>query len=407
MFPGKLYAGVANNQQTSVDNITLFAQIARLIPRSIVEEAAKKFKSDKGASRLDTWTHLLSMIFCHIGNCLSLRDITNGMRSAGGNLNHMGIGSAPSRNALSHQNRQRNCEVWKYLYKRLRDYLGRQAWGRRIAGVGKRSVYLLDSSLITLCANVFDWAHYSSEKGAVKMHTLFNLSDWLPQFIHITNGKVSDNIGAYYVLPRKGSVIVADRGYCDTALLHDWDSSGICFVVRLRRDLHYSRLGEFEQPDEGEQNILIDEAIQFSGEATSCNYKHPIRRVVVYDKETMQEPIELLTNNAKWSAETVAALYKARWDIEIFFKTIKQLLRVKSFVGTNANAVYTQIWTAMIAVLLLRMLKAQSKFAWHMSNLVSFLRLNLFNKIDLWKWLNEPFEKPPPRQKTLWEGVLF
>ena len=407
MFPGKLYAGVANNQQTSVDNITLFAQIARLIPRSIVEEAAKKFKSDKGSSRLDTWTHLLSMIFCHIGNCLSLRDITNGMRSAGGNLNHMGIGSAPSRNALSHQNRQRNCEVWKYLYKRLHDYLGRQAWGRRIAGVGKRSVYLLDSSLITLCANVFDWAHYSSEKGAVKMHTLFNLSDWLPQFIHITNGKVGDNIGAYYVLPRKGSVIVADRGYCDTSLLHDWDSSGICFVVRLRRDLHYSRLGEFEQPDEGEQDILIDEAIQFSGEDTSRNYTHPIRRVVVYDKETMQEPIELLTNNAKWSAETVAALYKARWDIEIFFKTIKQLLRVKSFVGTNANAVYTQIWTAMIAVLLLRMLKAQSKFAWHMSNLVSFLRLNLFNKIDLWKWLNEPFEKPPPRQKTLWEGVLL
>ena len=399
--------GLHKNQQTSVENITLFAQIARLIPRFIVEEAAKKFKSNKGASRLDTWTHLLSMIFCHIGNCLSLRDITNGMRSAGGNLNHMGIGSAPSRNALSHRNRQRNCEVWKYLYKRLHDYLGRQSWGRRIAGVGKRSVYLLDSSLITLCANVFDWAHYSSEKGAVKMHTLFNLSDWLPQFIHITNGKVSDNIGAYYVLPRKGSVIVADRGYCDTSLLHDWDSSGICFVVRLRRDLHYSRLGEFEQPDEGEQDILIDEAIQFSGEDTSRNYTHPIRRVVVYDKETMQEPIELLTNNAKWSAETVAALYKARWDIEIFFKTIKQLLRVKSFVGTNANAVYTQIWTAMIAVLLLRMLKAQSKFAWHMSNLVSFLRLNLFNKIDLWKWLNEPFEKPPPRQKTLWEGVLF
>ena len=390
-----------------MDNITLFAQIARLIPRSIVEEAAKKFKSDKGASRLDTWTHLLCMIFCHIGNCLSLRDITNGMRSAGGNLNHMGIGSAPSRNALSHRNRQRNCEVWKYLYKRLHDYLGRQAWGRRISGVGKRSVYLLDSSLITLCANVFDWAHYSSEKGAVKMHTLFNLSDWLPQFIHITNGKVGDNIGAYYVLPRKGSVIVADRGYCDTSLLHDWDSSGICFVVRLRRDLHYSRLGEFEQPDEGEQNILIDEAIQFSGEDTSRNYTHPIRRVVVYDKETMQEPIELLTNNAKWSAETVAALYKARRDIEIFFKTIKQLLRLKSFVGTNANAVYTQNRTAMIAVLLLRMLKAQSKFAWHMSNLVSFLRLDLFNKIDLWQWLNEPFKKPPPRQKTLWEGVLF
>lgn len=249
--------------------------------------------------------------------------------------------------------------------------------------------------------------HMMPAKRGLSTCTQFNLSDWLPQFIHITNGKVGDNIGAYYVLPRKGSVIVADRGYCDTSLLHDWDSSGICFVVRLRRDLHYSRLGEFEQPDEGEQNILIDEAIQFSGEDTSRNYTHPIRRVVVYDKKTMQEPIELLTNNAKWSAETVAALYKARWDIEIFFKTIKQLLRVKSFVGTNANAVYTQIWTAMIAVLLLRMLKAQSKFAWHMSNLVSFLRLNLFNKIDLWKWLNEPFEKPPPRQKTLWEGVLL
>ncbi len=261
------------------------------------------------------------MLFCHHGNCLSLRAITNGIRSAGGNLNHLGIGSAPSRNALSYQNRERPWEVWEYIYKLLHDKLGQQAWkracGRLIEGVGKRKVNVLDSSVITLCASMFDWAHYNREKGAVKMHTLFSLSDFLPQYIHISDGKMSDNLGAYHALPERGSVMVADRGYCDTELLKDWDSMGVCFVVRLRKDLKYRRLHEFEQPEDKEQNILIDEAIEFTGEEPSKKYPQPIRRVVVYD-ETMQEAIELLTNNAYWDAATVAELYKARWEVRHF-----------------------------------------------------------------------------------------
>ena len=402
--------GLHKNQQTSVTNITLFAQIARLIPRFLVDAATKQHNSNKGVSRLNVWTHLLSMVFCHLGNCLSLRDITNGLRSAGGNLNHLGMDYAPSRNALSYQNAHRGWEVWKTLYKKLHDYLGQQVWkgtcGKKIAGIGKRSVYLLDSTLITLCAKVFDWAHYSHEKGAVKMHTLFSLNEFLPALVHISDGKMGDNIGAYYALPPRGSVLVADRGYCDTALLRDWDSNGICFVIRLRQDIHFKSLGEFDQPDDTEQDILVDEAIQFTGEEPSRNYPNPIRRIVVYDPKTMQEPIELLTN-ARWSAGTVAELYRSRWNIEIFFKTIKQLLRVKSFVGTSANAVYTQLWTALIAVLLLRILKTKAKYSWHMSNLVSFLRLNLFNKIDLWKWVNDPFEKRPPPRKAYEPGLLL
>lgn len=401
--------GLDNKKTTSMDNLNLFAQIVKLIPRSIVDPIVKKHNGDKGASKLTSWKQLLCMLFCHLGHCMSLRDITNGIRSAGGNLNHLGISGAPSRNALSHQNKVRPCIIWKDLYLALHQHLGQQmgltARHRGLPGVGKRNVYLLDSSLITLCARLFDWAHYSTEKGAVKLHTLFSLSDFLPKYLYISTGTVSDNLGAYRLMPERGSVVVADRGYCDTELLRDWDSMGVCFVARLKKDIKYRRLVEFDQPDDREQDILIDEVVEFVGEQTSRRYPHPIRRVTVYDHETMQEPIELLTNNARWDAATVAALYKARWQIEIFFKMIKQLLRIKSFVGTSENAVCTQIWTAMIAILLLQFIKTKAMYQWHMSNLVSFLRLNLFNKIDLWQWVNEPFmpqsSKDPPLQGIL------
>ena len=408
---------VLHKKTPSMNTLHLFSQLASLINRHLVNSAVKRFHSDKFCHNLDTWTHLVSLLFCHLADCQSLRDICKGMRAIRGGLNHLGIRRVPSRNALSHQNARRDAMVFRDIYRSLHHQLGQHAFVCRFrSGIKASRVMLLDSSLVSLCLNLFNWAHYSEEKGAIKLHTLFSINDFLPIDIHVSDGKMSDNIGAYSLMPPERSIIVADRGYDDSQLWRDWDSRGISFVVRLRRDIKFKRLEAFEQPEEKEQDILVDEAIRLIGDDTSVRYSHPLRRVVVYrpyeasrhrnkqpesGSEAPEEVIELVTNNAHWDAETVSELYKSRWRIESFFKMIKQHLRIKTFIGTSRNAVMSQIWTAMIAVLLLQHLKNKSKQDWHMSNLVTFIRIHLMSYIDMWEWVNERFERPhPPPQLT-------
>ena len=357
------------------------------------------------------------MLFCQLADCQSLRDISHGMAGISKQLNHLGIRKAPSRNALSHQNRKRDPDVFRRIYIDLRKkLLGQQTFVCRFRHNIKASrVKLLDSSTITLCLKYFNWAHYREEKGAIKLHTLFSLNDFLPIDIHISDGKEGDNIGAYHVMPGARSIVVADRGYDDSELWKDWDSRGVTFVVRLRKDILFERNEEFPQPDDREQQILVDELISLTGDETSVQYPRQLRRVVVYapfdttrkkqpsettTKEPAEQVVELVTNNTTWDAETVSELYLSRWRIEPFFKLIKQNLRIKTFVGTSPNAVRTQVWTAMIAILLLQHLRNKSSYAWHMSNLVMFIRIHLMSHIDLWIWLNQ-FEasgvSPPKR----------
>ena len=395
--------------------VHLFSQVASLIGRNLVDFAAKKRHTDKYCQTLNTWTHLIALLFCHMADCQSLRDICKGLQGIRGGLNHLGIQKTPSRNALSHQNAKRDALVFRDIYRLLHKRLGQQTFTCRFReGIKASRIMLLDSSVITLCLNIFNWAHYSEEKGAIKLHTLFSLNDFLPIDVHVSDGKMSDNIGAYHLMPPGRSIIVADRGYDDTQLWRDWDSRGISFVVRLRKDIKFIRKEAFAQPDDREQDILVDEAVRLVGDDTSKNYPHPLRRVVVYrpydssrrksgqtadDTEAPEHTIELITNNAYWEAGTISALYKSRWQIESFFKTIKQHLRIKTFIGTNKNAVMCQIWTAMIAILLLQYLKNKAKYDWHMSNLVTFIRIHLMSYIDLWNWMNQLVDKAhsPPK----------
>lgn len=371
-----------------MNSVHLFAQIASLIPRNIVEKASKIHNSNYKAKKFDTWHHLITMMFCHLGSCKSLREITQCLESVTGNLAHLGMQCAPSRNALSHMNATRSWQVFRDIYLSLYDTLGQHLRRKHIFSNLNKKVYLLDSSYVTLCASIFDWAHYTHEKGAIKMHTLFDFEGLLPRYIYVSDGKLSDNLGAYYAFPSKGSIIVCDRGYVDSELWADWDSNGVAFVVRLRDDVKYSRITEFDQPDDKEQSILIDEAVELIGDETSIKYPRPLRRIAVWDDEHSRR-IELITNMGKHAAQDIADLYKARWYIESFFKTIKQLLRIKTFVGTSKNAVLTQIWTAMIALLVLFVIRNKSTRKWSFSNLIAFLRLNIFVKIDLWEWVNE------------------
>lgn len=389
-----------------MSKITLFSQIISKLDRSIFNKLVEKKQTDKYQKGFTSWSHLVSMLFCQFAKSTSVRDISNGLRSATGNLNHLGIDRAPSKSTVSYQNKQRDWTLFKDYYYRLLSHLGQQAGFRQVKFKIKSKIFLLDSTTISLCLSLFDWARYKTAKGAVKMHTLLDYDGHLPAYVNITDGKTADNKGAYDVPLLKGSVIVADRYYNDFSLLDIWDSKGVCFVIRHKDNLQYRKIKENELPDDRHTHILIDEVIELTGANTKKKYGKYLRRVAIYNHENGQT-IELITNQMSWTANTISGLYKSRWQIEIFFREIKQLLHIKSFIGTSENAVMIQIWTALITILVLKYLKAIAKHGWQLSNLVAFLRLNLFVKIDLQLWLDKPFDPPQKIEQKYVQGVLL
>lgn len=387
-------------------NITLFSQIISKLNRSKFNKLVEVKQTDKHNKGFSSWNHLIAMLFCQFAKSQSVRDISNGLRSATGNLNHLGINKAPSKSSISYQNKNRSHELFKEYYFELLQSLGQHPKFKQVKFKIKSKIFLLDATTISLSLSLFDWAKYKTAKGAVKMHTLLDFDGNLPAYVNITNGKTADNKGAYEIPLLKGSVIVADRFYNDFTLLNVWDSNKVFFVIRHKENLQFNKIKDNELPENRHQHILIDEIIELKNETSKTKYPNKLRRVTLWDAVNEQE-IELITNQFSWSANTVGELYKSRWQVEIFFRDIKQLLHIKSFIGTSENAVMTQIWTALITILILKALKAQSQFDWHLSNLVAFIRLNLFVKIDLKKWLDKPFEEhiePPPK---ITQGVLF
>lgn len=386
--------------------VTLFSQIISKLDNTKFKSLVKDHQTDKHQKGFNSWSHLVSMLFCQFAKSQSVRDISNGLRSATGNLNHLGVLKAPSKSTLSYQNKNRNWMLFRDYYYALLKSLGQQCYGKGVNFKIKSKIFLLDATTISLCLSLFDWAKYKTKKGAIKMHTLLDYDGHMPAYVNITDGKTADNKGAYDIPLLAGSVIVADRFYNDFSLLNVWDSKAVYFVIRHKDNIAFNTIKERELPQNKHQHLLKDEIIELTGIKSKEKYSKSLRRVAVWDEDN-QQTIELITNNTKWCANTIAELYKARWEVEIFFRDIKQQLHIKSFVGTSENAVMIQIWTALITILVLKVLKAQAKYSWYLSNLIAFIRLNLFVKVDLQKWLDEPFQiaKPPPENKH--QGVLF
>ena len=388
-------------------NVTLFSQIISKLDRSKFNKLVTASGSDKHNKGYTSWTHMVSMLFCQFAKSQSVRDISNGLRSATGNLNHLGIRKAPSKSSVSYQNKHRDFNIFKSYYFILLESLGQQAGFKQIKFRIKSKIFLLDSTTISLCLSLFDWAKYKTAKGAVKLHTLLDYDGNLPAYVNITNGKTADNKGAYDVPLHKGSVIVADRFYNDFALLDVWDSNGVFFVIRHKENLQYTSVKENVLPENRHKNILVDEIIELKTQASKKKYPKRLRRVAVWDDEN-EQTIEIITNQMSWTANTISELYKSRWQIEIFFREIKQNLHIKSFIGTTENAVMIQIWTALITILILKALKAMAKYGWQLSNLIAFIRLNIFVKINLQNWLDRPFEEPDElKDKQVIQGILF
>ena len=387
-------------------NLTLFSQIISRLDRLKFSKLVKDKQTDKHEKGYNSWTQLVSMLFCQFAKSQSVRDISNGLRSATGNLNHLGISKAPSKSSISYENKNRNWELFRDYYYELLEHLGQHPRFKQVKFKIKSKIYLLDATTISLCLSIFDWAKYKTAKGAAKMHTLLDFDSNLPAYVNITNGKTADNKGAYDIPLLKGSVIVADRFYNDFSLLNVWDSKGVYFVIRHKENLQYLVIKENPLPDNRHQHILKDEIIELQNKGSKTKYPKRLRRVVVWD-EVNNQTIEIITNQMTWTANTIGELYKSRWKVEIFFRDIKQLLHIKSFIGTSQNAVMIQIWTALITILMLKVLKAMAKYNWHLSNLVAFIRLNLFVKIDLQLWLDKPFEEHDKPPNESFQGVLF
>lgn len=371
-------------------NITLFAQIFQRIGKATFNKLAEEHKSNKHCKGNDAWTHFVTMMFCQFSKSNSLNDVCNGMRSATGDLNHLGVSRAMKRSSLAYVNETRSWELFRDMYFRLYDQLQPLLKGKRRL-LPKRKIYLVDSTTIDLCLNAFDWAKFRQRKGAIKLHTVLDFDGCLPAFMDLSDGKKHDVRAAKEIEFPSGSIVVADRAYLDLQWMNDLTRHGTFFVIRGKENLKLTLTErELDGSDPKNKSIQYDWEGHLELPLSKEKYPGKIRMVQVWDEE-QQMYLELLTNNFSWTASTISELYKRRWSIEQFFKEIKTHLKIKSFIGTSLNAVLIQIWTAMITILLLKTLQKDAKYPWHLSNLVAFIRLNLFVKIDLKKWLDKPF----------------
>jgi len=334
------------------------------------------------------------MLFCQLGRADSLREICNGLGCCLGRLVHVGISKAPCRSTLSYANQHRPAARFEDLFfTALARFREQQGLGTRQHKFRfKNKLLSLDSTTISPCLTMFPWAKFRRAKGGVKAHVLLDHDDYLPAYVLLTEAKRSDVKQADSFRLNPGSIVAIDRGYIDYALFGRWSMAGVFFVTRLKDNAAFEVAEEFEIPQN--RNIRVDQLIRLTGVQARADYPDLLRRIVVWDAENERE-IVLLTNLLEFGPTTIAAIYGERWKIELFFKALKQNLTVKSFVGTSENALRMQIWTALIALLLLNWLHHLSKANWSLSNLASMLRLNLFTYRELSQWIDNPMGTPP------------
>ena len=374
-----------------VRNASLFSQLIAIFSRQRFYSLVINHNAERYAKGFSSWDHFVAMLFCQLAQAKSLREICGGLACCMGKLRHLGMKSAPNKSTLSYANAHRPWQMYRDLFYQTLEICKKESPGKYKFRF-KNKLLSLDSSTIALCLSLFPWAKFRRTKGAVKLHLLLDHDGYMPVYAYISNGKRHDVTIAKKVPLSPGSIVAMDRGYNDYKLFGHWTSEGIFFVTRLKENADFTVIENRKLPKN--RNILADQLISFNGYYAKKDCPHALRRVVVWDNEKKRE-IVLLTNHLKFGPTTISAIYKDRWQIELFFKALKQNLKVKTFVGTSENALYIQIWTALIAMLLIKYLQFKSKFGWSLSNLVAFLRWNLFTYRDLWKWIDNPFDVLP------------
>lgn len=374
---------------------SLFSQILSEIFTAVnFDNLVAKWGAERHAKGFRSKTQLISMLFCHLAGADSLREIVGGLSCCNGKLVHLGIKEPPRRSTLSYANNHRKAELFEELFWKLSDHF------RSTGSMGcrkkkfrfKNKLLSFDSTTISLCLSLFPWAEFRRTKGGVKVHVLLDHDDYMPSFVSITEAKTHDSRMSKELVLKPGSIVALDRGYVDFGQFRAWTNQGVFFVTRMKDNCVYTVKEVRTLPRN--KHVLSDEIVRLTGTGMEEKYPEPLRRITAENPET-GETIVLLTNHLRFAASTIGEIYRDRWEIELFFKTLKQNLKVKTFVGESENALRIQIWTALISLLVIKWLHHQSKAGWSFSNMATMLRLNLFTYRALRAWLDEPYETPP------------
>lgn len=367
---------------------SVFYQILKLVPRTEFQQLVDRHGSDRRSKGFSSWSQFVAMIFCQLGRAQSLREIEQGLASSEGRLQQLGVDRGAKRTTLAYANAHRPWPLYRDAFHSLYARCQAIAPGHKFRFRSK--LLSLDASTIDLCASIFDWARFRRTKGAVKLHLLLDHDGHLPRYAVITDGKTSDiEVARRLELP-SGSIVVFDRGYNDYLWFTELTLFNVGFVTRMKESSLYEVIESRTPRGEG---VVRDKIITIKTKQPEVDAQ-PVRfrRIEFVDAEGKE--YVFLTNRLDLAAVTIAEIYHQRWKIELFFKAIKQNLRIKTFVGTSENALHIQIWTALIAMLMLRFLQLSSSWGWSLSNLVAMIRLNLFTYRDLPKWLDDPFTPP-------------
>ena len=370
---------------------SFFQQILKLFPRMEFEGLVQQHRAERHARGFTSWEQFVGMLFCQLAQAQSLREICDGLESIEGKARHLGI-AAPKRSTLAYANKHRPWELFESVFHKLLLRIERDAKPRHKFRF-KNRLLSMDGTVIDLCASVFDWAHFRQQKGAVKLHMILDHAGHLPVFCRITEGNVHEIQVARSLEFAPGTIVVFDRGYVDYQWFRSMSERKVWFVTRLRGNIRYTVENDRTVTS---SRVRSDRLISL-GKHRNYRFEPVLLRRIVVEAEDGE--FEVFTNNMKLAASTVAEIYRQRWQIESFFRAIKQNLRIKTFVGTSANALKIQIWAALIVILVLKYLQMKARCGWSLSRLVALIRIHLFTYRDLWSWLDDPFlaADPPPQ----------
>lgn len=378
---------------------SILNQLLQVISRTEFEKAVVETGAERHARGFRSWDHFVAMLFSQLADANSLREICGGLASGQGRLTHFGS-TAPARSTLAYANAHRNWQLFEKVFHQLYDSC-RADLGLKSKFRFKNPLLSIDSTHISLCSEMFPWASYSRQKGALKLHFTLDHAGYLPSAMVITTGKYSELTMARRQHWQPGTILLFDRGFMHVSWFNQLTESKVWWITRLKAGMSYRVV---ESSSSHQCGVTVhDQIIELTSTRSRKSYPDTLRLVTLEKPDGL--PYCFLTNNKVLAASTIAKAYQDRWEIENFFRALKQNLRIKTFLSTSPNAVWIQIWTAVIAMLLIRYLQIKSRYNWSFSNLVYFLRMNLFVYRDLWDWLHRPFLQldpiPTPQQLDL------
>jgi hypothetical protein len=383
------------NTKPTASKLSVLRQLCNLIPLHLVPKLARETGVDSMARTFSPWSHVVSMLFAQLTHAIGLNDVCDALRLHSGPLSALRGATAPSRNNLSHANKRRDAILAERLFwtvlKHLQKLSPRFAAGRRGIGLARRFrrvIHVVDSSTIALIASCIDWAQHRRRKAAAKLHVRLDLHSLLPRFVLVESAKAADSIRAAEVCAgvKPGEIVIFDRAYVDFIHLGVLNDDGVFWVTRSKESLSFRLIKKL--PKGTDKRILSDQLVVLKNKDSRANYPKPMRRVrALVEVDGEEREMEFLTNNLQWSPTSVADLYRCRWQIEVFFKQIKQSLQLCDFLGNSANAVRWQVWTALLLYVLMRFLCVMSSWSHSFTRLFTLLRATLWRKIDLWDLL--------------------